>query len=61
MVYYRVDCVAGAVRHTVVTHLSYDEAYDFCCDNNWEWDYNGGLVWDLDIIEDYSVEYESEA
>ena len=49
---YKVICSCGWVTHDVYHGLSYDEALDFCNEHNWEYDWNGGLVWDLDIVED---------
>lgn len=48
---YDVYCVAGSVSYKVLSEVSYKEALQFCTDNNWEFDYNGGLVWDLVIEE----------
>ena len=40
----------GGTRRDYVTDLTWDEAYDICCDHNWQ--YDAGYVWDLDIVED---------
>ncbi len=48
---YTVICVSNAVRHNVYSG-SYANCLRFCRWNRWEFDYNGGLVWDLEIVSD---------
>ena len=48
---YDVYCVSCSVSHKILSDVSYEEARQFCEENNWEFDYNGGLVWDLVIEE----------
>ena len=50
---YRIIINAGRVYHQIYSGLTYEEALKFCEDNNWERDYNGGLVWDMEIDEEY--------
>lgn len=49
-----VYCKAGTVRH-FVTDGTQQDCIDFCNDHKWEFDYNGGLVWDLTIEEIVNV------
>ena len=49
---YKIVCEAGSVQHTIYTGLTYKEALEICEGYNWEFDYNGGLVWDLYIEEE---------
>lgn len=47
---FKVYCVSGSVRHVVYTG-SHTECVYFCREHNWVYDYNGGLVWDLEYDE----------
>lgn len=49
---YKIVCVAGSVKHTIFTGLTHEEALELCWYYDWVFDYNGGLVWDLEIEED---------
>lgn len=49
---YRIICTAGRVKHTIFTGMTYAEALETCEFYNWEFDYNGGLVWGLEIEEE---------
>ena len=52
--FYKVVCRAGYIKHDVISGLSWEEAQKFCNDHNWELDWNGGLIWDLEIEDDYT-------
>ncbi len=45
-----VYAVSGRVKHHVYEGDRID-CLNFCRDNNWQYDYNGGLIWDLEIEE----------
>lgn len=47
-----VYAVSGSVKHLVARFPHIDDAFDFCIDSNWVYDWNGGLVWDLEVEED---------
>lgn len=49
MMIYTVYCCSGSVSHPVLENVDYDDALTFCVEHDWEYDYNGGLVWDLMI------------
>lgn len=49
---YKVICSCGYVTHDVYHGLEMSEAIEFCEEHNWTYDWNGGLIWDLDIVED---------
>lgn len=49
---YKVVCVSGSVKHTVFSGMTYEEALEMCNYYGWVFDWNGGLVWDLEIEED---------
>lgn len=46
----KVHANAGRVSH-LVTDGTYEDCLSFCKDNNWQFDWNGGLVWELSIEE----------
>lgn len=48
---YDVFATAGRVYHLIREDLTMKEAEDFCDYYGWELDYNGGLMWDLEIEE----------
>ena len=47
----KVIAYCGTVEHEIMTG-SFAECATFCQDSNWEFDYNGGLVWELYIDKD---------
>lgn len=49
---YKVVAKAGSVEHRIISSRFYEDALAFCEDHDWEYDYNGGLIWDLEIEED---------
>jgi len=49
---YCVKCVSGSIEHVVLSEVSYAEARRFCDGNNWQYDWNGGLLWELCIEEE---------
>lgn len=44
---------AGGAKRTYISRLSYADALSICEDSNWQVDYNGGLMWDMEIEEDF--------
>lgn len=50
---FRIIIRAGSVKHQYLSKLSYAEAYRICEDSNWEHNHNGGLMWDMEIEEEY--------
>jgi hypothetical protein len=45
----------GGVKKDLMTGLSYEDAYDFCESNGWQ--YDTGYIWDLEIeLEDNESE-----
>jgi len=44
---------AGTVKHTYATGLAYKEAYRVCKDSHWQHNHNNGLMWDMEIEEEY--------
>ena len=49
---YKIVCTAGRIRHDVFHELTYEEALELCEYYDWQFDYNGGLMWDLEIEEE---------
>ena len=47
-----VYAVSGAVKHLVAEFENFVDALDFCAECGWVYDWNGGLVWDLEVVED---------
>ena len=50
MIEYVIQLVAGMVRHDFVTFYSYDEAFEYCTHNWWEYVDENEFVWDLEIV-----------
>lgn len=50
---YSVYAVSGTVRHWLDGFSSYAEAEQFCDEYGWQFDYNGGLWWDMEIHFEY--------
>lgn len=48
---YAVFCESGRVCHMIDVFETEDEAVWLCEYHHWEYDWNGGLVWDLYIDE----------
>ena len=44
---------AGSVKHQYASGLSFQEANRVCEDSDWQIDYNGGLMWDMEIDHDW--------
>ena len=51
---FKVQMVAGCVRHDYCGGLTEQEAIDFCEENNWEHMDENCFVWDLDYVEDHN-------
>ena len=49
---YSVLATCGRVQHIILSGMTHEEAIKFCDAENWEWNYNEGLIWDLEVIED---------
>ena len=49
---FRVIVSAGSVRHELYGGMTYEEALRFCEEENWQCDWNEGLVWDMEIEEE---------
>ena len=46
---YDVYCVSGKVKHKLLSRRGFAECNAFCNEHDWVYDWNGGLVWDLEI------------
>ena len=46
---YMVIATAGRSEFVVWDNMTYDEAWDYCETENWVYDLNDGLYWDLYI------------
>ena len=46
---HKIVISCGSVKHDYMFGLSYKEALRVCQDSDWQCDYNGGLMWDMEI------------
>ena len=50
---YRIIIRAGSVKYEYASGLSFNEALRVCKDSHWKHNHNNGLMWDMEIEEDF--------